>query len=141
LSSVSARNKAMRASKCAPGAEFDILPSVLYPMRDRDEGWNAEIAGDVEHPKPAAGLGELLAQIADVGIVELAEIQFRPLQSVVPPDRIGIPLNQLEEALDDRLFERIAGRAAVRIGAEGSWAAVEEIEKARRKIFEASIAQ
>ena len=57
-------------------------------------------------------------QIANVGIVELAEVHFRPLQPIVPPDRVGIALDQLEESLDDRLLERVAGRAAVGIGVE-----------------------
>ena len=57
-------------------------------------------------------------QIADVGIVELAEVHFRPLQPIVPPDRIGIPFHQLEETLDDRFLERVAGRAAVGIREE-----------------------
>ena len=97
------------------GAELDILLPVFHPVRDRHEGRNPEIAGDVEHPKPAPGLGKLRLQIANVGIVELAEVHFRPLQPVVPPDRVGIPFHQLEESLDDRLLERVAGGAAVGI--------------------------
>ena len=101
------------------GSEFDIFPPVLHPVRYRHEGRNPEIAGDVEHPKPASGFGKLALQIADVGIVELAEVQLRPLQSIVPPDRVCIPFHQLEESLDDRFLERIAGRAAVGIRVEG----------------------
>ena len=102
------------------GAELDIFLPVLHPVRDRHKGRNPEIAGDVEHPKPASGFGKLGLQIADVGIVELAEVHFRPLQSIVPPDRVGIPFHQLEESLDDRFLERVAGRAAVGIRMECS---------------------
>jgi hypothetical protein len=80
-------------------------------------------------------------QIANIGIVELAEIDFLPLRSVVPPDRVGIAFHQFEEALDDGFLERIAGGAAVGIRLEGGRAAVEEIQQAGRKIFEASVAQ
>ncbi len=63
---------------------------------------------------------KLAMQIADVGIVELAEVHFRPPQPIVPPDRVGIPLHQLEESLDDGFLERVAGRAAVGIREEGA---------------------
>ena len=89
---------------------------ILHPVRHRHEARNAEIAGDVEQPEPAPGFGELGFQIADIGIVELAEVDLRPLQSVVPPDGVGIPFHQLQEALDDGLLERVAGGAAVGIG-------------------------
>src|SRR5882672_4923342 len=68
------------------GPELDIFLPVIDPVRHRDECWNPEIAGDVEHPKPTSDFGKLHLQIAEVGIVELAEIHLRPLQSVVPPD-------------------------------------------------------
>ena len=49
------------------GTEFDIFPAVVvHPVRDRHETWNPKIAGDVEHPKPAAGFGKLVFQITDV---------------------------------------------------------------------------
>ena len=83
---------------------------------------------------------ELLLQIANKGIVELAKIQFRPLQSIVPPDRVGIPFDKLEEPLDHRLFARIASRAAIGICGEGGVAPIKKIEEARRKIFEARVA-
>ena len=57
-----------------------------------------------------------ISQIANVGIVELAEVDLRPLQAIVPPDRVGIPFDEFEEALDDRFLERVAGGAAVGIG-------------------------
>ena len=82
-------------------------------------------------------------QIADVGIVELAEVHFRPLQSIVPPDCVGIPFHQLEESLDDCFLERVAGRAAVgiRVDLVAGKAPVEKIQQAGRKIFEAFVAQ
>ena len=115
FSSVSARSNAMRGSKCAPEPNSIFSCPFLHPVRDRHKGRNPEIAGDVEHPKPASGFGKLGLQIADVGIVELVEIHFRPLQSIVPPDGVGIPFDQLEEPLDDGFLERVAGRAAVGI--------------------------
>ena len=83
------------------GPELDIFLGVLHPVQDRHEARNPEVAGDVEHPEPAPGLGKPPSQIAHVGIVELAEVDLRSLQSVVPPDCVGIPLHQLEETLDD----------------------------------------
>src|SRR5450631_2087110 len=44
------------------GAELDIFPPVLYPVQYPDIGRDAEIAGDVEYPKLAAGFGELSLQ-------------------------------------------------------------------------------
>src|SRR6185437_7799276 len=55
------------------GTELDIFLSVLHPVQDRYIGRNAEIAGDVEYPQLASRVGQLAVQIADVGIVELAE--------------------------------------------------------------------
>jgi hypothetical protein len=49
-------------------------------------------------------------------IVEAREIDAGSGQAIVPPQRAGIALDQLEEALLDRLFERVAGGAAVGIG-------------------------
>ena len=87
------------------GAELDIFLPVLHPVQYRHIGGNAEIAGDVEHPQLASRVGELGVQIANVGIVELAEIDLGPLRSIVPPDRVGIPFDQFEESLDDGFLD------------------------------------
>src|SRR3984893_5475939 len=42
-----------------PGTEFDIFPPVLHPVRYSHKRWNPEIGGDVEHPKPSVGFGQL----------------------------------------------------------------------------------
>src|ERR1700720_3614529 len=80
-------------------------------------------------------------QIAGVGIVELAEIDRGPLRSIVPPDRVGIPLDQFEESLDDGFLDGVASRATVGIGPEGGRAGIEKIQQGGRNVFEASIAQ
>ena len=90
-----------------------MLLAVLDPVHDRDIGGNAEITGDVEHPQPAPGIGELSLDIADIGIVELTEIDLRTWRTIVPPDRVGIALHELEEALDDGFLEGIASGTAV----------------------------
>src|ERR1700675_2677738 len=113
--------------------ELDIFLRILRPVQYRHKSWNAEIAGDVEHPKPESGFGELGFQVADVGVVELAEVHFRSLQSIVPPDGVCIPLHQFEESLDDCLLELVADRATVGIRREGGRAAVEKIQEAGRK--------
>jgi hypothetical protein len=77
------------------GTELDIFLSVLHPVQYRHIGGNAEIAGNVEHPKLSSGFGKLGLKIAGVGVIELAEIDFHPLRSIVPPDRVGIPFDQL----------------------------------------------
>ena len=108
------------------GAELDIFMPVLHPVQDRHIGRNAEIAGDVEHPQFASRIGELGVQIANVGIVELAEIDRGPLRSIVPPDGVRVPFHEFEETLDDRLFAGVAGSAAVGIGLKAG-PAIEEI--------------
>src|SRR5258708_13372878 len=61
--------------------KLDIFLSVLHPVQYRHIGRNAEIAGDVEHPYLASGFGKLGMQIPNVGLVELSEIDLRPLRS------------------------------------------------------------
>jgi hypothetical protein len=70
------------------GTELDMFMGVFDPVRYRHEARNPEIVGDVEHPHLASGFGKLDLQVAGVGIVELSQVHFRPLQSVVPPDRV-----------------------------------------------------
>ena len=123
------------------GAEFDIFLGIVDPVQNRHVARNLEVAGDVEHPKPASGFGKPALQVADVGIVERTEVDLRPLQSVVPPDRVCIPFHQLEEALDDRLLARIAGGAAVGIRVDLTGASIEEKQEAGRNILEALITQ
>jgi hypothetical protein len=116
--------------KMGAGAKLDKFLRVLHPVRYRHEARNPEVAGDVEHPKATSGSGKLDFQFADVGFIEVAEIHFRPLQSIVPPDRVRIPFDQLEESLDDCLRERVAGRAAVGVSVHlvgGRRAPVEKI--------------
>src|SRR5580704_14875320 len=130
------RQKLVQLSQCtqhgnalievSAGAELDIFLTVLHPVRYRHIGRNAKIAGDVEHPKPAPGVGQLGLQVADVGVVELAEVHFSPLQSIVPPDRVGIPYHHFEESLDNGLLQRVARCAAVGIRVEGGGATTVE---------------
>src|SRR5438445_88446 len=89
-----------------PGTEIDEFLPVFHPMSDRHETRDPEIAGDIEHPQAAPGFGELVLQVTDIRIIELAEIDLRPLQAVVPPDRVGVPFDELEKSLHDRLLER-----------------------------------
>src|SRR5579883_2003823 len=63
--------------------KLDIFLPVLHPVREGHKGWDRKIAGDVENPKPASGGGKLGLQIADVGIAELLDVHFGPLQAVV----------------------------------------------------------
>src|SRR3974390_1249243 len=74
--------------KMRAGSELDVFLRVVHPMHYCHKAWNPKVAGDVQHPKPASSFGELGLQIADVGIVELAEVHLRPAQSIVPPDCI-----------------------------------------------------
>ena len=59
FSSVSARSKAIRLSKCAPEPNSIFSCEFCHPVQDRHEARNPEIAGDVEHPEPASGFGKL----------------------------------------------------------------------------------
>src|SRR5580700_6596430 len=79
----------------------------------------------------------------NVGIIQLAKIHLRPLQSIVPPDRVCVPLDQLEESLDNGLLKRVARRAAVGISGDlvVAWPLIENIQETGRKIFEALVAQ
>ena len=83
------------------GPELDEILAILLRVRQSHEAWNAEVMSNVKHPELAAGFGKLASQLADIGVVELTDVQFRPLQFVVPPDGVGIPLHQLEKALDN----------------------------------------
>src|SRR5262249_39483340 len=110
-----AQQRNARVEMCA-GAIFDKIMTVLDGMRQRHKTRNPEIAGDVEHPKLPSGLGKLGFEIADIRIVKPAQIQFRPLRSVVPPDGIGIAFYQFQETLNDGFFDGVAGGAAIGIG-------------------------
>src|SRR5215475_6292964 len=120
------------------GAEFDILVAVFHPVHDRNVGGHAEITGYVEHPDPPSGIGKLDSHVTDIGVIELAEIDFRTTQAVVPPNRIGIAFDELQEALDDGLLSRVAGRAAIGISMK---VPVKEIQQTRRQKTEAPITQ
>src|SRR5215470_13472507 len=110
-------------------------------MQYRHKGRNSEVAGDVEHPKPASGFSKLSSQIANVGIVECAEVHLLPLQSIIPPDCVCIPFHQLEEPLDNCFLECVTGRASIGIGVDVAGTPVEKIQQAGWKIFEAFITQ
>src|SRR5882724_11538142 len=112
------------------GAELDVFMSVLHPVQYRHISGNAEVAGDVEHPKPASGVGELALQIANVGIVELAEVNLGPLRSIVPPDGVGVSLDQFQKTLNDGFLACVACGAAVGIRVVGVGAAVEKVQQA-----------
>src|SRR5215831_9018805 len=120
--------------------ELDIFLPVLRPVSYCHKGWNLKIAGDIKHPKPASGLGKLGLQITDIRIANLAEVDFRPLQAIVPPDCVGVPFHQLEETLDNCFRQRVAGRAAVGIRVVGAGTSMEKIQEAGRKISEAFVA-
>src|SRR5215468_358780 len=120
------------------GTELDILVAVLHPVHDRHISGNAEIAGDVEHPQLAPGISKLGLQIADIGIVELLEVDPGTLQPVVPPDGVGIAFDEFEEALNDGFLAGVAGRATVGVRME---AAIKEVEQTGWKVFEALVAQ
>ena len=84
--------------------ELNVFLRILRPVRYRHEGRYPEVVGDVEHPKPASDFGKLRAQIMDIGVLELVEVQLRPAYTVVPPDGVSIPLDQLEGRIATTLF-------------------------------------
>ena len=133
----------MRASKCAPEPNStNSCPfSIQCAIATKVGMPRSLVTSSTQSRRPVSASWVL--QIADIGIVELAEVHFRPLQSIVPPDGVGIPFHQLEESLDDGFLERVAGRAAVgiRVDLVAAGAAVEEIQQAGRKIFEPLVAQ
>ena len=96
------------------GGDLDVFPRVFRPMRDSDDDRNAEIARHIQHPEAASQRGEMGPQIPNVTVAKLIEVDLRALQAIVPPDRVGIPLDEFEETLDDRFLKRIAGRTTVR---------------------------
>src|SRR5215472_16729147 len=125
-------------------AVFDKIMAILHGVRQRRKARNSEIAGDVEYPKPPSGIGKLSFEIADIGLVKPADVQFRPLQPVVPPDRIGIAFHQLQEALNDRFLDRVAGGAAVGIGVYvscGRSVRIKKVQQAGGQVFETLVAQ
>ena len=90
--------------------------AVIESVRHGDRSGNAEVVGDVEHVEAALEPGAIGARSAEEGIVEGVEIEGGPANPVVPPQRTGIALDELEEALQDRLLDRAARSAAVGIG-------------------------
>src|SRR5262249_25802648 len=118
--------------------ELDIFPTVLRPVHDRDIGGNAEIVGYVEHPQFSPGVSKLRPDIADIGIVELIEINLVAPEPVVPPDRVGIAFDQFEETLNDGFLAGVAGRATIGVGVE---VIIEKVKQAGWQIFEATVAQ
>src|SRR5262249_2349205 len=125
-----------------PRTEVDEFLPVFHPMRDRHETRDPEIASDIEHPQAAPGFGELVLQVTAIRTVELAQAVLRPLHAVVPPDRVGVAFDELEEPLPDRLLERVAGGAAVGVRMVLVVpAAIEKIEQTRRQVFETLVAQ
>ena len=102
-----------RIEMCA-GCDLDALLPLFLPMGDGDNGRNAEIARDIKRPDAAAARSKFGSQVADVTVADLIEIDFRNPQAVVPPDRIGVPLDEFEKALKNRFLNCIAGGASVR---------------------------
>src|SRR6516164_9898348 len=66
--------------KVCAGPELDVFLRVVHPMHYCHKARNPKVAGDVQHPKPASGFGELALQITDVGIVELARDPVEKIQ-------------------------------------------------------------
>src|SRR5215467_14418297 len=94
----------------------DVLFGFICALRYRGKSRYANVAGDVEHPKLAAKAAVMTSKPADERVVDAVEIDAMPSQSVVPPDRNGIPLYQLKQTLQDGLFDGRTRRAPVRIG-------------------------
>ena len=125
------------------GCKPDAIPRVLVPVRDGDDGRDAKIARHVEHPQAASHRGEPGAQIPKVVVAQRIEVDLGTPQTIVPPDRAGVPLDQFEETLNDRFLKRIAGRATVRVSTDPVVAGriVKKIQEAGRKVLETLVAQ
>ena len=122
-----------RVEVCA-AAEFDAFHFAFLPVRDGDGDRNAKIARHVEHQQAASLRCELRPQILDVVVAKFVEVDLGAVQAVVPPDRAGIPLDEFQEALDDRFLKLVARSTAVRVGtdlAAGSF--VKKIQEAGRE--------
>ena len=126
------------------GTELDEFLPVFHPVRYRHKARNPEIAGDVEHPKPASGFGKL--GFADRGCrnrrtgrgplpAAAIDCTTRLRMHPVPPAR-GIPGRSLPRACC-RPRSRWNPRGP---GSRGR-PLVEKIQQAGRKIFEAFVAQ
>src|SRR5262249_58395576 len=55
-------------------------------------------------------------QAFEVRLAETGQVHARPANAVVPPQGDAVALRQLQEALEDRLLQRVAGRTAVGAG-------------------------
>jgi len=85
FSSVSARSQGNAAVEVRAGTELDIFLAVLHPVQDRDIGGTPRslVTSSTQSRRPLSA--SWLLQIANIGVVELAEVDLRPSQTIVPP--------------------------------------------------------
>ncbi len=70
---------------------------------------------DVEDHEPVSELPMTIGDARGEGIAERAAVHNRSGDAVVPPDCHGIPFDELQKAMRDRLIERERHGAAVRV--------------------------
>ena len=97
-----------------PEAHQDVLRHAGATRGDRAVGRDAEIAGQIEEGDRAVEPLVDGADALEVLVAELLDRHGRALDAVVPPQRHAVALDDLEQALEDRLLARVAGGGAVR---------------------------
>src|SRR5262249_17861231 len=95
-------------------AERD-LPLVLLRARERRDRGNAEVGGEIERPYRSTHRGVSLDGACDVARADAGEVDAGATEAVVPPECDRVALDELEQALKDRLFGLVAGGAAVAV--------------------------
>ena len=104
----------MRVGMGAGGVK-DVLGVSVGAPRHRDEDGNAQVAGDVQDPQFPVARAVMVRRARQPRVVETVEIDLGQGDPVIPPAGEGVALDQFEKALEDRLLQRVAGRAAVRV--------------------------
>src|SRR5262249_3862355 len=125
------------------GRERDPFARTFLPVQDGDDDRNAKIARHIQDLQAASHGDKLSAQIANVTVSELIDVDPGAAQAIVPPNRARIAFDEFEEALNDGLLQRVAGSASARVGCQPRLAGgiVKKIKEAGRKVLEALVAQ
>src|SRR5581483_4300248 len=97
------------------GSEAHSHAPAVQPGRQARDDRDAKISRQVQRPEISVLVGQMLTDFLQPGVIDAVEVDARQRRAVVPPQRHVITLHELEQAVEDRLLERVAGRVPVRL--------------------------